>query len=65
MSELLDRETILELLRQLGQRLSDRGIHAELYVVGGTAMVLAYNRNRLTRYHAPSNSANDFADQTG
>ena len=49
MSELLDRETILELLRQLGQRLSDRGINAELYVVGGTAMVLAYNRSRLTR----------------
>jgi hypothetical protein len=48
-SELLDRETVLELLRQLGERLDSRGIQAEVYVVGGTAMVLAYDRTRLTR----------------
>jgi hypothetical protein len=49
MSDLLDRESILELLRQLGERLHARGIEAEIYVVGGTAMVLAYDRTRLTR----------------
>lgn len=49
MSELLDREAILELLRQLGDRLVDRGLQADVYVVGGTAMVLAYDRRRLTR----------------
>jgi hypothetical protein len=48
-SGLLDRETVLELLRQLGARLDARGIQAEVYVVGGTAMVLAYDRTRLTR----------------
>lgn len=49
MSELLDREGILELLRQLGARLDARGLHADVYAVGGTAMVLAYDRLRLTR----------------
>ena len=49
MTELLDREAILELLRQLGARLDARGLVAEVYVVGGTAMVLAYDRTRLTR----------------
>lgn len=49
MSDLLDRESILELLRQLGERLHGRGIEAEIYVVGGTAMVLAHDRTRLTR----------------
>ena len=49
MSELLDEEAIRELLRQLGARLAARGLQAEIYVVGGTAMVLAYDRSRLTR----------------
>ena len=49
MSELLDREAILELLRQLGERLEVQGVQADVYVVGGTAMVLAYDRRRLTR----------------
>lgn len=49
MSELLDREGVLELLRQLGERLVARGLQADVYVVGGTAMVLAYDRLRLTR----------------
>lgn len=46
---LLDREAIVELLTQLGARLDKRGIEAELYVVGGTAMALAYNRSKVTR----------------
>jgi hypothetical protein len=45
---LLDREAIIELLTQLGGRLLDRGIEAEVYVVGGAAMTLAYNRSRAT-----------------
>lgn len=49
MNEFLDRESIVELLTQLGARLDRRGLFAEVYVVGGTAMLLAYNRSRLTR----------------
>lgn len=49
MTELPDRETILELLTQLGARLDRKGLYAEIYDVGGTAMLLAYNRTRLTK----------------
>lgn len=49
MSGLLDREAVLALLTELGRRLSERGHALEVYVVGGTAMVLAYDRDRLTR----------------
>lgn len=49
MTELLGRDDIIDLLTELGQRLHDRGLRLEIYVVGGTAMVLAYNRARLTR----------------
>jgi len=52
MSE-FDREVfpaarIRELLAQLGTALSDRGVAAELFIVGGSAMALAYNRARTT-----------------
>lgn len=49
MSELLDRATVLDLLAELGRRLDARGCVADVYVVGGTAMVLTYDRTRLTR----------------
>jgi hypothetical protein len=49
MSELLDRDAVLALLSELGARLAVRGVEAEIYVVDGTAMVLAYDRTRLTR----------------
>lgn len=49
MSELLDRSSIVELLTELGSRLHARNVSVEIYVVGGTAMVLAYDRERLTR----------------
>lgn len=45
---LLDKETMIELLTQLGARLFQRDIEAEIYVVGGAAMTLAYNRSRAT-----------------
>ena len=46
---MFDREHIVELLRELGRRLDGRGVSASLYVVGGTAMALAYNRDRTTK----------------
>jgi len=48
MSELnVDRVSVL--LAELGERLAGRGIEGEIYVVGGAAMMLAYDRGRLTR----------------
>ena len=48
MSELnIDRVSVL--LAELGERLAGRGIEGEIYVVGGAAMMLAYDRTRLTR----------------
>ena len=48
MSELnVDRVSVL--LAELGERLAGRGIEGEIYVVGGAAMMLAYDRTRLTR----------------
>ena len=47
--ELLGRARIVELLSELGRRLDRLGVHAEIYVVGGGAMALAYNRERVTR----------------
>jgi len=49
MSELLNREQAIELLGELARRLHARGLEAEIYVVGGTAMALAYDRARVTR----------------
>jgi len=48
-TELLGRDDIVDLLSALGRRLDDRGLRVEIYIVGGTAMVLAYDRARLTR----------------
>lgn len=45
----LDRATITEALRRLGDRLAYRGITADLYVFGGAAMALAYDLRRSTR----------------
>ena len=49
MTELFGREDIVDLLNDLGRRLDDRGLRLDIYDVGGTAMVLAYDRTRLTR----------------
>lgn len=37
------------LLQELAERLDGRGIEAEIYVVGGVAMMLAYDRTRTTQ----------------
>jgi len=49
MSDLLGKKVIVELLEELGRRLDERGVHADMYLVGGGAMALAYNRQRITR----------------
>lgn len=49
MSDLLGRERIVELLEELGRRLDEGGVHVDMYLVGGRAMALAYNRLRITR----------------
>ena len=45
----LDEFRVRSLLAELGERLEGRGIEAEIYVVGGAAMILAYDRTRVTR----------------
>lgn len=48
MSDLtIDR--VSALLQELGERLDGRGIEGEIYVVGGAAMMLSYDRTRITR----------------
>jgi hypothetical protein len=46
---LLDRATIEDAFRRLGDRLARLGVVADLYVFGGAAMALAYDSRRATR----------------
>jgi predicted nucleotidyltransferase len=48
-SPLLDRERIAEAFSLLGDRLAQRGVVADIYVIGGAAMALAYDSRRATR----------------
>ncbi|MHB1810173.1 MAG: DUF6036 family nucleotidyltransferase [Solirubrobacteraceae bacterium] len=43
------RAEIVEALRALGRELSSRGVHAQVFIVGGAAMALAYSTRRVTR----------------
>lgn len=45
----MDRAEIVGALTLLGHRLDERGVVADMYVVGGAAMVLAYGVERSTR----------------
>jgi hypothetical protein len=45
----LDADEVRALLQELSERLAASGVHAQLFVVGGAAMALAYDRGRLTR----------------
>ncbi len=45
----LDASAVLTLFQELSDRLSEIGISAQLFVVGGAAMALAYDGNRITR----------------
>jgi predicted nucleotidyltransferase len=48
-SPLLDRAAIQDAFRRLGDRLARRGVVADIYVIGGAAMALAYDARRATR----------------
>jgi hypothetical protein len=50
MSGLFSSERIREALVELGSRLDAQGHRADLYIVGGAAMALAFDRNRVTRH---------------
>ena len=43
------RDEIITLLAELGARLDSRGLEVELYIVGGAAMMLGYDRSSVTR----------------
>lgn len=45
----MDRDEIIAALTALGEALERRGVHGEMYVVGGAAIALAYDRRRSTR----------------
>lgn len=45
----MDRAEILALLRELASRLRSRGVDGEMYVVGGSAIALAFDERRSTR----------------
>ena len=45
----MTRDEIRQLLVELGRRLHERDIQAELYVVGGAAIALAFDARRSTR----------------
>ena len=49
MSGSLDRNRIMKLFETLSARLAARGIRGQLYIVGGSAMIVAYGRERTTR----------------
>lgn len=49
MSEGLDRAAILELFEELSKRLDAKGTRADLFLVGGGAMAVAYDARRATR----------------
>ena len=61
-----DRNKILELLTELGRRLSAKGVAGRLYVVGGAAMALEFDTRRATRdidavFHPPTTVAHEAA----
>ena len=46
---LLGREELERAFTALGERLARRGVVADVFVVGGAAMALAYDATRVTR----------------
>lgn len=45
----MNRRAVLRALQALAVELDRRGVRAELFVVGGAAMALAYSRSRITK----------------
>jgi hypothetical protein len=61
-----DRNRIIELLTELGRRLSAKGVAGRLYIVGGAAMALEFDTRRSTRdidavLHPPTTLADEAA----
>ena len=61
-----DRAKIIELVTELGRRLSAKGIAGRLYIVGGAAMALQFDTRRTTRdigaiFHPPTTVADEAA----
>ena len=61
-----DRNKIIELLTELGRRLSTKGVAGRLYIVGGAAMALEFDTRRTTRdidavLHPPTTVADEAA----
>jgi hypothetical protein len=61
-----DRNKIIELLTELGRRLSAKGVAGRLYIVGGAAMALEFDTRRTTRdidavLHPPTTVAEEAA----
>jgi hypothetical protein len=52
-SVLLDREELERAFTALGNRLVRRGVVADVFIVGGAAMALAYDATRVTRDVTP------------
>jgi hypothetical protein len=48
-SPILDRAAIENAFRRLGEKLARRGVVADVYIIGGAAMALAYDARRSTR----------------
>ncbi len=46
---LLDRAELERAFTALGERLARRGVVADVFIVGGAAMALAYDATRVTR----------------
>jgi hypothetical protein len=61
-----DRDKIIELITELGRRLSAKGVAGRLYIVGGAAMALEFDTRRTTRdigaiFHPPTTVADEAA----
>jgi Nucleotidyltransferase of unknown function (DUF6036) len=61
-----DRDKMIELLTELGRRLSAKGVAGRLYIVGGAAMALEFDTRRTTRdidavLHPPTTVADEAA----
>jgi hypothetical protein len=63
------REEIVAALTRLGARLAEQGIEAEVYVVGGAAIALAFDARRATRdvdaVFEPKQAVYAAADEVG
>jgi hypothetical protein len=61
------REQVITLLTELGARLDKRGIHGDVYIVGGTAMLLGYQRltitNDINAVFTPVEEIDEIIDQ--